>query len=86
MQAVPLVLSLLIFLLQFYLHPYKDTRANYMESFVLLVLVVLVGLGNTTSQVDAANDSSHFTLWPIYYIPVIIGGVATIVYAIYQIW
>ena len=85
-QVVPLFLSVFFFMVQFYLHPYKDASANYMESFVLLVLVVLLGLGNTTLVVDTVNNNGRFTLWPIYYLPVLVGGVATTIYIVYHIW
>ena len=73
--------------MQFYLHPYEDRIANYLESFVLLVLVVLLGLGNTTVLVDTVDNSQrYFTLLPVYYLPVLVGGVMTVVYIAYQIW
>ena len=74
-------------MVQFYLHPYKDRIANYLESFVLLVLIVLLGLGNTTVLVDSVDNSQrYFTLLPLYYLPVLVGGVTAVVYVTYQIW
>lgn len=74
-------------MVQFYLHPYEDRIANYLESFVLLVLVVLLGLGNTTVLVDTVDDSQrYFTLLPLYYLPVLVGGVMAVVYVAYHVW
>ena len=77
---------MLYFLAQFYLHPYKDALSNYLESFVLFVLIVLLGLGNTTVLVDTVNGGRYFTLLPIYYLPVLVGLVTTVAYIVYQIW
>ena len=80
-------MSVIFFLVQFYLHPYEDKIANYLESFVLLVLVVLLGLGNTTVLVDTVDGSQrYFTLLPLYYLPVLVGGVTAFIYIAYQIW
>ena len=86
LQVVPLFLSIIFFLVQFYLHPYEDRIANYLESFVLLVLVVLLGLGNTTVLVDNVDDSQrYYALLSLYYLPVLVGGVTTVIYIAYQI-
>lgn len=60
--------------------------ANYMESFVLLVLVVLLGLGNTTVLIEAVDDGRHFTLLPLYYLPVFVGFVTVVSFIVYQLW
>ena len=76
-------------MVQFYLHPYEDRIANYLESFALLVLVILLGLGNTTVFVDSADNSQRYikyALLPLYYLPVLVGGVTAVVYVAYQIW
>lgn len=87
LQIVPLFLSVIFFLVQFYLHPYEDRISNYLESFVLLVLVVLLGLGNTTVLVDTVDDSQrYFTLLPLYYLPVLVGGVTAVAYVVHHIW
>ena len=86
-QIVPLFLLVIILLAQFFLHPYEDTITNYLETFTLLVLVVLLGLGNTTVLVDTVDDSQrYFTLLPLYYLPVLVGGVTAVVYVAYHIW
>ena len=84
-QVAPLVVALLIFLLQFYFHPYEDVRANYVESSLLLLLILLLALGNTTLVINRASSDEHFTLWPIFYLPVLIGGVVTTAYIVYHI-
>ena len=73
-----------MFLLQFYVHPYEDTLANYMESLTLFVLVVLLALGDTTFLIRRANNVQSFTLWPIYYSPVFVGGIIAAVYIAYH--
>ena len=74
------------FILQFYIHPYEDVKANYLESFVLFVLVVLLGLGSTTVLVRVAVSSSTFTLWPLFYLPVVVGVVVATIYILYHVW
>ena len=86
MQTIPLLLFLMLFIIQFYSHPYEDVTANYLESFVLFILVVLLGLGSTTALIRAANLRSNFTLWPVYYLPVFVGAVVAAIYVSYQIW
>lgn len=56
--------------------------ANYLESFVLFVLVVLLGLGNTQVFVETLE----MTLWPLYYLPVFVGVVVVTTYVAYKIW
>ena len=85
-QTVPLFLLVLFFLVQFYFHPYEDTMANYMESFVLLVLVVLLGLGNTTVLIEVVDDGRYFTLLPLYYFPALVGFVTAVAFIAYQVW
>ncbi len=84
-QVVPLVVSLLIFMLQFYFHPYENISANYVESSLLLLLILVLALGNTTLVINRASIDQHFTLWPIFYLPVLVGGVVTTAYIIYHI-
>ena len=84
-QVMPLVVSLIIFLLQFYFHPYEDVRANYVESSLLLLLILLLVLGNTSVVMNRARSNEYFTLWPIFYLPVLVGGVVTTAYVIYHI-
>ena len=86
-QIVPLFLLVMILLAQFFLHPYEDRIANYSETFTLLVLVALLGLGNTTVLVDTVDNSQrYFTLSPLYYLPVLVGGVTAVAYVTYHIW
>ena len=79
-------LLVLFFLVQFYLHPYENTIANYMESFVLLVLVVLLGLGNTAVLIEVVNDGRYFTLLPLYYLPVLVGFVTAVLFIAHKVW
>ena len=78
----------MLFIIQFYIHPYEDTKANYLESFVLFSLVVFLGLGSTMSLVRASHfhSNNNFTLWPLFYLPLAVGAVVTTSYIVYQIW
>ena len=53
---------------------------------MLLMLIVLLGLGNTTPLVDIVSRGRYFTLLPIYYLPVLVGIVTTVAYTVYKIW
>ena len=86
LQNVPLILLLIMLIIQFYTHPYDDVIANYLESFVLFVLVVLLSLGNTTAIVRASLNQPIFTLWPLFYLPVFVGVIVAIVYISYKTW
>ena len=81
---VPLVLSIVVFVLQTFMHPYESKVANYMESLVFLWLVCLLGLGNTTALRD--DISSGNPKWPdaLLYIPVAVGLVVLVVHLILQ--
>ena len=76
----------MIFIVQFYTHPYDDVIANYLESFVLFVLVILLSLGSTTAVVRASLNQPIFTLWPLFYLPILVGGIVAIAFATYQTW
>lgn len=84
---MPLLLSLVLFIVQFYIHPYEDAKANYLESFVLFSLVVFLGLGSTTSLIEVSHfHSKNFTLWPLFYLPLAVGAVVATLYIAYQTW
>jgi hypothetical protein len=86
-QIIPLLLTLMLFIVQFYIHPYEDAKANYLESFVLFSLVIFLGLGSTTSLVRASHfHSNNFTLWPLFYLPLVVGAVVATIYIVYQTW
>ena len=73
---------LVFFFIQFFIHPYESAVANYLESFYLLVLVVLLGLGNTPVLLETVK----FTLWPLFYLPIVVGLVVVAVCMGYIVW
>ena len=89
LQFVPLVLSLILLVTQTVARPYKNKLANHFETFSLLVLVVLLTLGNTTPIIMGTNMASlkdEFTLWPLFFLPVVVGAVVAVIYFGYRIW
>ena len=89
LQFVPLVLSLILLVTQTVAHPYKNKLANHLETFSLLVLVVLLALGNTTPIIIGTNMDNLrdvFTLWPLFFLPVAVGAIVAVIYFGYQIW
>ena len=68
--------------MQFFVHPYKNKMANYLESFALLVLTMLLGFGNTPAFVEAAD----VVLWPLFYLPVFAEIVIIAAYVGYILW
>ncbi len=79
-QAVPLVLSIVIFVMQTIIHPYQDKIANFLESLILLWLVGLLSLGNATMlQIPDKKG------WPLLYLPVVCGFIVLVVTIILQI-
>ena len=85
-QAVPLVVSVMVFVVQFFAHPYKNNIANYSELLVNLMLVIILALGNTTVLISAVGSVKTFTLWPPFYLPVFCGGVVAVIWVIYKVW
>ena len=81
-QVLALVNMLVFFFIQFFIHPYRSVVTNYLESFFLLVLVVLLGLGNT----PVFRETVEVTLWPLFYLPIFVGLVVVAVYVGYQVW
>ena len=83
-QVVPLVLSIVTFVAQTFIHPYRNTVANYTESLLFLWLVCLLGLGNTTALQD---DIGEKPVWPdaLLYIPVAVGLVALVIHCVLRI-
>ncbi len=79
-QAVPLVLSIIIFVMQTIIHPYQDKIANFLESLILLWLVGLLSLGNAT--ILPIPDGNG---WPLLYLPVVCGFIVLVVYIVLQI-
>ncbi len=73
-QFVPLILCLVLLVLQTIVLPYTNRWANVAEIFTLSWLVILLALGNTTSIVIASKELYNFTLWPIFFTPVVIGA------------
>ena len=86
LQFVPLILSLILLGLQMAVYPYESKWANAAETFALLWLVILLALGNTTPIIIASKDLDNFTLWPLFFLPVAIGGCVFIAYIAYKIW
>ena len=78
---MPLILSISIFVLQSMVHPYESTMANYLESFLFLWLVCLLGLFNTSALQDELKTMKQMSgedfepKWPkaLLYIPVALG-------------
>lgn len=90
MQVVPLILSIPIFVLQSFIHPYKSKVANYLESFLFLWLVCLLGLANTTALQDEIKAAEKYGTnkgpwWPnaLLYIPVAVGLVVAVVHFVF---
>lgn len=79
---VPLVLCITIFVLQTVIHPYKNKLANYTESFLFLWLVGLLSLANTT----ALQNNPMKELWPLLYIPVMLGAIVLFACIGFVIW
>ena len=82
MQVLALVNLLALLFLQFFIHPYKNKMANYLESFALLVLIVLLGFGNTPAFVQKVE----VVFWPLFYLPVFVEIVIIAVYVGYVLW
>ncbi len=85
MQFVPLILSLMLLVLLITALPYKSKWANAAEIFVLFCLVALLALGNTTPVIIESKELEHFTLWPLFFLPVAVGGVVFVVKIAYQL-
>lgn len=85
LQFIPLVLSLVLLFLQMTAQPYKDKWANTAETFTLFCLVALLALGNTTPVIIASRQLPEFTLWPLFFLPVAVGGVLAIAFTTYII-
>ena len=98
LQVVPLIISILIFVLQSLIHPYESKVANYLESFLFLWLVCLLGLANTTALQDeiksklldgkygtGKDGSNRGPWWPnaLLYIPVAVGFVVLVVHFVF---
>ena len=45
----------------------------------MLVLVIILALGNTTVLVEATTDVKKFTLAPLLFLPILVGGIITTV-------
>ena len=81
-QVLALVNILILLFIQFFVHPYKNKMANYLESFALLVLIMLLGLGNTPAFVETVD----VVLWPLFYLPIFVEIVIITVYVGYILW
>lgn len=82
---VPLTLSLILLVLQMAVWPYKNKWANIAEAFSLSWLAFLLALGNTTPIILASKALENFTLWPLFFLPVAIGGGVFIGYIVWKI-
>ena len=85
LQVLALVNVLVLLFVQYFVHPYKNKLANYLESFALLVLIVPLGLGNTPTFVEAAVGTSVM-LWPLFYLPVFAEVIIITSYVGYILW
>lgn len=85
LQVLALVNVLVLLFVQYFVHPYKNKLANYLESFALLVLIVPLGLGNTPTFVEAAVGTSVM-LWPLFYLPVFAEIIIITAYVGYILW
>ena len=56
--------------------------ANYFESFSLLVLIVLLGFGNTPTFVETVD----VVFWPLFYIPVFAETTAIAAFVGFILW
>ena len=52
----------------------------------MATLVVILGLGNTSPLVDRTRNLEQFTLWPLFYLPVIVGAIYVLVLFTYLLW
>ena len=73
LQVVPLILSIIILCAHTYVKPYTSRIANYTEMLVLLTLVILLSLGSVNELKDIRSE--QLTLWPVLFLPVMIGAV-----------
>ena len=86
-QTLSLSLALGLLVLQSTIHPYKNLIANYLESSILLCLVVVLALGNTTPLVQlAVRQQTDFTLWPLFYLPVLAVVIVLATLPVYALW
>ena len=83
LQIVPLILTILILCVQLCSHPYKSNIANYTESCVLSLLVVLLADGN----LRVTRFPVSRVLWPLlFYTPLAVGCLYAAVFIIHQVW
>ena len=85
-QTVPLSIAGVLLAIQWFTQPYKDCMANITEAFCLTVLVIVLCLGDATHLVTLAIGDPNFTLWPLFYLPVMVGGVCLCAVIGRQIW
>ena len=68
-----------------FVYPYKDRISNHVESFVLLVLITVLMLGNTTAVVESTRDHEK-DFYPLLFVPIYIAGLLGACYVIYELW
>ena len=85
-QTVPLSIAGVLLAIQWFTQPYKDRMANITEAFCLTVLVIVLCLGDATHLVTLAIGDPNFTLWPLFYLPVMVGFVCLCAVIGRQIW
>ena len=86
LQTIPLSLASVILAIQWFIQPYKDRKANLAEAFCLTVLVILLCLGDSNNLITLVTGLSNFTLWPVFYLPVVVGFVCLFVIITKGIW
>jgi len=75
-----------ILAIQWFIQPYKDHKASLAEAFCLTVLVILLCLGDSNNLITLVTGLSNFTLWPVFYLPVVVGFVCLFVIITKGIW
>lgn len=72
--------------IQWFIQPYKDYKANLAEAFCLAVLVILLSIGDSNDFVILATGIHNFALWPVFYLPVVVGFVCLCAVLGKEIW
>ena len=71
--------------IQWFIQPYKDRMANIAEALCLSILVVVLCIGDTNDIVSLAMGH-YIRLWPVFYLPVVVGFVCLCVVIGKEIW
>ena len=82
-QTIPLSMASVILAIQYHT---KITRLAWLRSFSLTVLVILLCLGDSNNLITLVTELSNFTLWPVFYLPVVVGFVCLFAIILKGIW